>query len=344
MGKDKLQNESTLYAFHIPSINAIKVGFGTAGRTRMIQYSRQYALTPIPTSLREWQLPSAVIASAAETACHRALLDAGFDRVTHSVGDRLAQELFSLGAHSYDHALLVVTDATQETINSLNKALAKLKPFSEERALQHKREAERRRATIWEEKEADKARERDRLITAPISEIRRRWPKEVQPFITACNTAQQLSKKFPREQGLLKSLLERRKSDAQRMYEWQYWPEIRTLVPTIFHAARDAKRCCYEIENSFHGYGDLAAAHIGMSLWQPGGHDLPISNTYAIQYPFKNGQAFLEIRLVVQLASGFGGADAEELIQLDTHLKDLVTIASETPAPEIRLDRYWKRL
>ena len=121
MATDDLLQESTVYAFHVPSMNAIKVGFGADGRTRMKNYSRQYALSSSAVSLREWKLPSPSLASSIETACHRALLNADFGRFAHVVDEREARELFDLGHHSYEEAVIVVAEAIEETINSLTE-------------------------------------------------------------------------------------------------------------------------------------------------------------------------------------------------------------------------------
>ena len=49
--------------------------------------------------------------------------------------------------------------------------------------------------------------------------------------------------------------------------------------------------------------------------------------------------AFLEVRLVVQDATGFGGDDAEEIIKCDPDLLALVKFAEQNPAPELGVRR-----
>lgn len=114
MTTDNLLQESTVYAFHIPSMNSIKVGFGADSRIRMKNYSRQYALSSSMISLPEWKLPSPSLASSIEAACHRALLDAGFCRVAYVVDEHEARELFDLGYHSYEEAIIVVAEAIEK--------------------------------------------------------------------------------------------------------------------------------------------------------------------------------------------------------------------------------------
>ncbi|MDD5461767.1 MAG: hypothetical protein PHG00_09055 [Methylococcales bacterium] len=186
---DKLLQQSTVYAFHVPSLNAIKVGFGTDGRTRMIHYSRQYRFSSSTVSLREWKLPSPKLASSIEIACHRALLQADFGRVSHVVDEREAKELFDLGHHTYEQAVIVVAEAIEVTISSLYEALGKIKPLSQEKARQQNEEAQRRRESIREEKKKQKEENDNRIISAAASKIQQRWHLEVKPFVKASDSA-----------------------------------------------------------------------------------------------------------------------------------------------------------
>ena len=333
METNDLLQESTVYAFHVPSMNAIKVGFGADGRTRMKNYSRQYALPSSAISLREWKLPSSSLASAIETACHRALLQADFCRVSHVVDEREARELFDLSHHTYEDAVIVVAEAIEETINSLHAALGKFKPLSQEIARQQKEEAQRRRTAMREEKKARKAEEENRLVGAATPQIKQRWNREAEPFANACDTARVTWKQFPYGQGFLSSIINGKQSAAYRMHNWQQWPTIKNLIPEIFHAARRAKFFYCEMKKQHGNYAEQAAKQLGISLWAPGRHDLPLVGSY----PDKNGMAFLEVRLVVQSATGFGGDDAEELIRRDPELMALVKFAEQNPAPELKM-------
>ncbi|MDR2220264.1 MAG: hypothetical protein LBE24_06755 [Methylobacillus sp.] len=335
METDDLLKESTVYAFHVPSTNSIKVGFGADGRTRMKNYSRQYALSSSAVSLREWKLPSPSLASSIESACHRALLSAGFYRVSHVVDEREAKELFDLGHHSYEEAVIVVAEAIEETINSLHAALGKLKPLSQEKARQQKDEAQRRRSTLCEEKKVRKEEDENRLINSAIPEIRQRWEKDVAPFTKACDNARVIWKQFSYSQGFISSILNGRQSAAFRMRNWQQWPSIKRLIPEIFHSGRRAKSAYLDMKKRYGDYAEKAAHRLGLSLWRPGGHDLTLVGCY----PDKDGMAFLEVRLVVQEATGFGGDDAEEIIKCDLDLFALVKFAEQNPAPELGAPR-----
>lgn len=335
MATDDLLQESTVYAFHVPNMNSIKVGFGADGRARMKHYSRQYALSSSAVSLREWKLPSPSLASSIEAACHRALLHADFCRVAHAVDEREARELFELGHHSYEEAVIVVAEAIEETINSLHAALGKFKPVSQERARQQKDAAQKRRTAIHEEKKTRKEEEENRLINFATPEIRQRWESEAAPFAKACDHAGVILKQFSGRQGFLSSMLNGQQSDAFRMRNWEQWPFIKRLILEIFHSARRAKSLYCEMEGRHGNYAELAAGRLGLSLRAPRGHGLPMVGSY----PDKNGMAFLEVRLVVQEATGFGGDDAEEVIKFDPDLIALVRFAEQNPASELGVRR-----
>lgn len=328
---DRLLRKSTVYAFHVPNMNVIKVGFGTDGRSRMNNYSRQYGLLASAVSLREWKLPSPSLASSIETACHRALLEAGFGRVSHVVDEREANELFNLGHHAYEQAVLVVAEAIEETISSLYEELGKLKPLSQEKARQQKEEAQRRRYTIREEKKKKKEDDENRLISAAAPEIQRRWCTDVEPFAKACDDAKAVWKQFNNYQGLINSLWNGKQSAAFRMRKWEQWPLVKRLIPVILNSSRQAKAFYYEMNNKYGNCAEQAAKSLGLSLWNPRGHYLPIA-----EYPDERGMAFLEVQLVVQLAAGFGSDDAIELMNADSEIMALVKLAAQTPAPELK--------
>lgn len=332
MGTEDLLQGSTVYAFHVPDINAIKVGFGVSGIVRMRSYSRQYGLSASMESLREWKLPSTSLASAVEVACHRALLEADFLRVEHVVDEREARELFDLGPHSYEDAVLLVAEAIDESVNSMYAALAKLKPLSQEKGRQQKEQARERRYELREERAASKAQEESDRVARAIPDIQRRWGGEVEPFIKACDAARSVWKRFSYSQGFIDAFINGRRSAAFRMKRWGEWPTVKKLIPEIFHSARKAKSFYLELKSRHGKYVDQAARQLGLSLHSPGGYSLPMVGNYSKEY----GMAFLEIRLVVQQATGFGGEDAEELIKMDSDLVALVTYAEKIRAPELR--------
>ena len=76
----------------------------------------------------------------------------------------------------------------------------------------------------------------------------------------------------------------------------------------------------------------MAEKELGVSLWCPEGKYLP----WVGEYDDERGMPFLEVRLVVQLATGFGGDGAVELMSSDAEFMALVREATAIPAPELR--------
>ena len=328
----KLLQESTVYAFYVPALHAIKVGFGTDGRSRMLNYRRQYNLSASAISLREWKLPSPTLASSIEAACHRALLQSDFRRIAHLVDEREARELFELGPHSYEQAVILVAEAIEETVNSLYEALGRLQPLSQERARQQKQDAQRRRDAVRAEKQKIKEQEESRLVALALPDIQRFWKTEVQPFVVACQSARKLYKQFEYRQGILSSLWAGKQSAAIRLKASHLYPAIKPFIPQIFHTGRRAKGFYCQMEQRYGEYAERAAKQLGCSLWQPGDNCLPMVGTY----DDSRGMPFLEVRLVVQEATGFGGDDAIELMALDPELLALVGVAAAISAPELK--------
>ena len=332
-----LLQESTVYAFHVPSLNAIKVGFGADGRSRMTHYSRQYKLSASAVSLREWKIPSPTIASSIEAACHKALLESDFKRIGHVIDEREAQELFELGLHTYEQAVIIVAEAIEQTVNSLYEALGSLQPLSKERARQQKENAQRKRSAIRAEKLKLKEEQDARLISAAIPDIQSSWASEVQPFVVACELARRLWKQFDYHQGILSTFWAGKQSAATRLIASNLYPQIKPLIPQIFRTARRAKSFYCEMKKKHGQYAEMAAHQLGYSLRQPGGNDLPLVGTNDISDDGR-GRPFLEARLVVQEATGIGGNDAIELMALDAELMALVKAAAATPAPELKMN------
>ena len=325
-----LLRESIVYAFYVPSINAIKVGFGASGRSRMREYSRQYQLSSNAQSLRQWKLPSSSIASAIEVACHEALLCAGFARINHSIDQREAQELFDLGSFTYDEALLVVAEAIDETVAALYTALAKQRPLEAEKARVQSEAARKRREALSAEREARYAKVQEDFLNIVAGTIAQRWKQEAEPFVKACETAKNLMKSFPSNQGVLSTLFEGRKSEAVRMQNWPSWPSIKKLVWEIFNTGRAAKRLYSEMEKKYANSAEPGAQKLGLSIWSPHGYHLPLVNHCG-----DTERDHREVMLVVQLATGMRWSDAEELVKRDPDLLGLMKFAKENPPPEL---------
>lgn len=302
----------------------------------MTNYSRQYKLSASAVSLREWKLPSPTLASSIEAACHEALLESDFTRIGHVVDEREAQELFRLGPHTYEQAVIIVAEAIEQTVNSLYEALGSLQPLSKERARQQRENAQLRRSAIRAEKLKIKEEQEARLISAAVPDIQSSWASEVQPFVMACELARRLWKQFGYHQGIFSTFWAGKQSAATRLRASDLYPMIKPFIPQIFHTARRAKSFYCEMKKKHGEYAEMAANKLGYSLRKPAGDDLPLVGTSDISDDGR-GRPFLEVRLVVQKATGIGGNDAIELMALDAELMALVKTAAATPAPELQI-------
>jgi len=329
--ENSLLQDSTVYAFHIPTMNAIKVGFGANSHARMESYSRKYALLPDQSSLKTWRLPTPSIASSIESACHAALLQAGFHRVDHDANGQTAQELFNLGPFTYNDATLLVAQAIEEVINSLHEALGKYQPLAIEKARQKMEFNEQKRKELKEKRLKHEEKKENRLIQTAVPELQERWDSEMVPFINLCKETRKYWKEFDNRQGLISSIFQGKQTCATRMRKFQYWPQIKKLIPPLFHAGRMAKTLYCEMGVKHGRYAEKAAKKLNLSLYCPSGNHLPLVNGAKDE----NGQAYLEVRLVVQQATGFSGWDAEELMKNDKVLQALIAYAEREPSVEL---------
>lgn len=93
---------SNIYAYFVPSLNAIKVGYGDSSVQRMKSYVKQYGLDVAESSLRSWEIPVSGVAQTIESECHKTLLASGLERLSVFADEQEAQELFGLGDITYE--------------------------------------------------------------------------------------------------------------------------------------------------------------------------------------------------------------------------------------------------
>jgi len=330
-----LLRESVVYTFYVKNIHAIKVGFGADGFLRMKNYSKQYLLEVDNSSLRQWTIPASSLASAIETACHNALMSAGFHRLAHIVDEKEAQELFELGTYSYDEAVLFVAGAIEETIIALTDALSKNKPLTEEFKKRKAKELADQRELIRQEKERRDQAEEDKQVELAIAEIKQRWESEVIPFIEAKRKAkrywQEIMDKKIYNQNFLDKFINGKPNRIKVLTTSPYWSNMKQLSREILLTGRHAKNFYITLKDKYGKYADKAAEKLGYSLWNPGGDGMPFVGHYSDE----NGMAYLEVRLCVQDATGTGGDDAMDLIRLDPFFQDLINFAKNNPPPEL---------
>ena len=338
---------SNLYCYYVKNHNAIKVGFGENSTQRMRDYSKFYNLEVDLSSLKKWKIPVSGLAQTVENSCHLALLDAGFQKHILSNEDgQEAQELFHLGGASYEDALLIVAGTIDETIENIVSKLGITDHKNIEKS-RRKKEGIRLRKEQIDTLEKVEFNKKVFECSAYIVSV---WSTKFQPVIDIFDRSTEIGRNFPYMQSTIKRLFEGKKSDAVRMYQWEKYPFIRTLIIDSFDIIRSAKAENVKIHDKFEKDGVLDS-----SLWELKlSIDRPCTKLiryekqsreewkktlalYGYSLPFVDSPlyskewAHLEVRLIVQLAVGayyFCKDDATELIKLDPSLQELVARAS----------------
>ena len=96
-----------VYAYHVPALNAIKIGKGADPAARMFNYAEVHGLNPETRSLRSWYIGDDIDSRDIESLIHRRI---GLDRLRYGS----TRELFNLGKLSYRKAADMVEDIVDE--------------------------------------------------------------------------------------------------------------------------------------------------------------------------------------------------------------------------------------
>ena len=316
---------SNLYCYYVKNHNAIKVGFGENATQRMRDYSKFYNLEVELSSLKKWKIPVSGLAQTVENSCHLALLDAGFQKHILSNEDgQEAQELFHLGGTSYEDALLIVAGAIDETIVNIFSKLGITDHQNIEKSRRKKEEIRLGKEQI----DALKQVEFDKKVFECSAYIKSVWSTKFQPVIDIFDRAGKVIIQFPRNQSTINRLIGGKRSDANRMYSWYEYSHVNALIINSFPLTRSAKAEYIKIRNKF-GEKEANASFrsLGSSAFNLAFSSLPFVRN-------EDDWAHLEVRLIVQKATGFGGDNATELIKLDPSLQELVARASSSYPPE----------
>jgi hypothetical protein len=320
----KFLKTASVYAFHVPSHDLIKVGYGEDARFRMVSYCRTYGITAAHGSLRVWTFPAWSIAAALEAAAHEALLDAGFSRYLMSNNDKEAQELFFLGGHFYEQAVIVVAEAVQLTARSLADGLKSIQPISNENARQRKEQIrlQKEKAKLAEEQ---KEYARRLQVQAAVDAVaKNEWNTYIKPWVDLCGRAQAITGKKTLSTTLGGLLFRRDCVDILRSRD--EYPKIIMLIKEIFHAARKARKWRLDLSIKF----GREFHPTGKNMQFPGGHFL--HDEY--QGDSVGERAETEVRLAVQTATGWGGDEALNLMRRDPRVFiPLVDFAGNNPSP-----------
>jgi len=203
-----------------------------------------------------------------------------------------------------------------------------LNPVSNEIYLQNRENRKR----IEEESRLQLSRDEAALLKTAVTDMAASWGNDIFPLIDANSKSRSIMKRFKYNQGILSSVIFQKKSRVERVRVFKEWPKILDLIETIFHTKRTAKSFYLELIKDYDpkiiekAYKELDKNSI-LGFWNTANH--------VGLYEYEFGQGFLEVRYAAQDACGFGGDDAEELVNQDERLKKLVEYAENTPSVEL---------
>jgi hypothetical protein len=328
---------SNLYCYYVINHHAIKVGFGESSAQRMRDYSKLYKLEVEISSLKNWKIPVSGLAQTVENSCHIALLDAGLEKhiISNEEGQE-AHELFHLGNTSYQDAVLIVAGTIDETIQTIVSKLGHSNSKNIEESRRKKEENRILKDTILAKKNV----EFERKVQECSNYIKSIWNAKFKPVIDISEKTREININFQYRESTLKRLFTSEKNPVIRMYKWPPYERIRELIVLSLQPQRVAKS---ELVNIYNKFKDdkviqVACKNTKLRIFSPGNVDLCLVDNPLYQHEW----ALIEIRLIVQHATYFGGDDAIELINLDSVLQKLVKKASLELPPEL-LDTNWNR-
>lgn len=323
---------SFLYVYHVPTLGAIKIGFGDDAEARMRAYSREYDLIVDETSLRKFSLPSRGIANAIETACHGAVMEAGLRRVNHVVSGREAQELFSLQGISLNTALLMVACAVDEEVCRLHESLGKIKPKNAEVARQLREIAARRSQDELGERAERIVREARRCALR----IEGDWGVNFVPFLTSVFEGQKVAKLLweqvrPR---ILDRFLRR---DFSYFDSFQKNSDVAKVIPFVveaFHGQRRAREGFIRIASEFPPEVITKAVELcGKNIRCPLGKN---NHDFHNDYPSGGGSAEEVTRISKEIFVFLDSESMEKFINRQPQLIELVQYAERFPRAPFR--------
>jgi hypothetical protein len=321
----KTSESSVVYAYHVPSLRAIKIGYGDDAELRMRSYRKDYKLTVDEASLREYKVPSRSIAVAIESACHRAAIEAGLVRVNHEVEGKEAQELFALGSVSVSTAMLLVAGVVEEEITRLHKMLGELQPKSTEKARQRRETA---RLRISEERAAQKAElERNSVICA--KEIDRKWNVSFSPLIESVEKGKRhFERVIDPPEGFIQGFFKKRLFYPEKILISPHLPTIVPFIEDAFHKRRKAREAYIELQIKY-GLDVIVDAQerCGKNVWQPLSKGID-------DYGGNHIKTYGPIGEVIDIAKYIVGLDTDSMrvvVYNQTGLMTLVRFAEENP-------------
>jgi len=324
--------QSHVYAYYVVSHHLIKVGYGDNPRSRMASYTASYSIKADAHSLRTWDFPAAGIASVIEGAIHEALINSNFERHVLSGGDQEAQELFALGEHTYQDALVIVIEAIEGAARAITEGLkSKEILVTSEMESQRRLEIRQEKTDEKHRRQEEKKKIQDDLVRRMTSRARANWGEEVQPWINCHLRSNILIKK---KSGLIKFssfLTGRDKVDELRKRD--IYPEVLKMIVEMFHLTRRARVWRHKLISEF---PDVRPDEIDLQF--PGEIFLPEDSLH----DHIDKESVVEVRIAIQQVTGWGGDESLELMNRDSNaFNSLIDFAKRVPSIERETGRTW---
>lgn len=251
---DGLLHASYVYAYYIPGIDSIKIGFGNDAKRRMIDYCRAYNLVPEHATLVAWEMPSPVIASALETAIHRGFKQVGFDLYVLDSSEKYPQELFSLNGKTHQDATLYISQIIQEVLREFssrfNNDHVKLENTrNKQNQLRKKREElriENKLLKAQKQKEIEEEYKKRKLVNIerhrPFQrkfevEISLGWEEHISPWYTLTCKAADIIREY-QNPGFFTSIKFKTKNDSVLHFmNWTGYGHLVKLLPPVLETS-----------------------------------------------------------------------------------------------------------
>jgi len=255
---DDFLKTSTVYAYYLPELDAIKVGFGDNPKARMANYCKAHELTANASSIQSWEIPAPSVASALESAIHKSLADAGFSRIDYASSNGRAVELFALNGRSYNEAVLYVADLLDTVTGRLVDRLG-----SNRVDIERRRQAEQR-ARQTKERLREQKDERERVKRAEFTaEWESGWDEFIRPWCELTSRCRNIRQSY-KPPGMLFRL--KHGDDCIPHYvKWHGYVELLTLLPSYFIASRKARGFRQKMSEKFGSRNNPS----GWDMYQP---------------------------------------------------------------------------
>jgi hypothetical protein len=231
---NNLLRNSTVYVYHVPDLDAIKVGFGDNSHVRMAHYCKNHELIADSSSIRSWKIPAVSIASALESAIHKGLKDAGFSKIDYVSQNGRAIELFSLNGGAYNDAVLYVTDLLDAITGKLVDQLGGSRVDAERRH-QAEQRTRQTKARLHEQRA-----EQERLRLAEFTdEWEKGWDEFIRPWCELSSRYKNLRQNY-KPPGMLYKLTH---GDdlIPHFVKWHGYGELLYILSLYFCASRKAR-------------------------------------------------------------------------------------------------------